>query len=117
MALMDSDERQKLFDSLVDFYVDTFRPMSDEQRAAWFLTMDEVVIRSFCIGDKQHVAEAEQKHAVKLLAVAHALMALPCRDTEGAVINVLLKIGFAAQERAERAGSNATGSLYRVKDA
>lgn len=106
MALMDSDERQQLFDILVDFYKDTFSLMSDEQRVAWFLTMDEVVIQRFCVGDEQLVAEAEQKHAVKLLAIAHALMGLPCAQAERRSIDELLKNGFEAQARSERAASN-----------
>jgi hypothetical protein len=114
---MDSDERQQLFDSLVDFYTDTFRPMSDEQRAAWLSTMDEVVIRSFCVGDEQPIAEAEQKHAVKVLAIAHALMGFPCAHAERATIDNLLKIGFAVQERAEVAALREAVGLCRVKDA
>lgn len=104
MALMDSDERQRLFDSLVDFYLDTFRPMSDEQRTLWFLTMNESVLQGFCVGEGQPIAEAEQKHAVKLLAIAHALAGLPCCNAERAAIDQLLKMGIAAQERAEKAG-------------
>lgn len=117
MALMDSDERQQLFDILVDFNKDTFRPMADEQRAAWLSTMDEVVVRSFCVGEQQTIAEAEQKHAVKVLAVAHALMGLPCAQAERATIDELLKMGFAAQERAEAAALRKAQGLCRVKDA
>ncbi len=117
MALMDSDERQQLFDVLVDFYKDTFRPMTDEQRAAWLSTMDEVVIRNFCVGDQQSIAEAEQKHAVKVLAIAHALMGLPCAQAEKATTDELLKMGFATQARAEAAGLRKVQGLCRVKDA
>lgn len=102
MGLMDSDERQQLFDSLVDFYLDTFRPMSDEQRALWFFTMDESVILSFWIGEGESRARAEQKHAVKLQAIAHALMALPCANQERQTIVDLIKMGAEVQERAER---------------
>lgn len=116
MVLMDSDERQQLFDLLVDFYKDTFRPMADEQRVAWLSRMDEVVVRSSCVGEQQSVAEAEQKHAVKVLAIAHALIGLPCAQAERATINELLKMGFAAQERAEAAALRKAQGLCRVKD-
>lgn len=101
--MMDSDERQQLFDSIVEHYLDMFRPMTDAQRALWFFTMDESVILSFWVGEGQTPAAAEQKHAVKLLAIAHALMALPCADAERATIDDLLKMGIAAQKRAEAA--------------
>ena len=115
MALMDSDERQQLFDVLVDFYKDTFRSMSDEQRGAWFSSMDEVVIRSFWVGDDQAVAEAEQKHAVKLLAIAHALMAHPCCTGEMSAIEALVRLGFATQECAERGGDGCSRSVRRIE--
>lgn len=116
-ALMDSDERQQLFDVLVDFYKNTFRPMADEQWVTWLLTMDGVVIRNFCAGDQQSIHEAEQKHAVKVLAITHALMGRPCAQAERATINELLKMGFAAQERAEAAALREAQGLCWVKDA
>lgn len=102
MALMDSDERQQLFESLVDFYSDTFRHLTEKQRTSWLSEEDELVIMRFCVGDAQTVAEAEQKHAVKLLAIAHALMSARGSHVEREAIDQLLQMGFEAQERAEK---------------
>lgn len=87
--MLDSEERQELFSELVDLYRSDFGGMSDEERSMWFFTMDESVILSYLVEQGQTIPEAEQRHAVKLLAIAHALMALPCAEKEKATIDDL----------------------------
>ncbi len=90
--MLDSDERQELFSELVDFYRTDFGRMSDEERSMWFFTMDESVILSFYVLPYQTTSQAEQLHAVKLLAIAHALMGLPCASKEKNTIDNLRKM-------------------------
>ena len=82
--MLDSEERQELFSELVDLYRAYFGGMSDEERSMWFFTMDESIILSYHVEQGQTIPDAEQRHAVKLLAIAHALMVLPCAEKEKA---------------------------------
>ena len=97
--MLDSDQRQELFSELVDFYSVDFGRMSDEERSMWFFTMDESAILSYHVLQGQTIPDAEQHHAVKLLAMAHALMALPCAEKEKSTIDDLMSMANEIDKR------------------
>lgn len=99
--MLDSEERQELFSELVELYKDDFGCMSDEERSMWFFTMDESAILSFYVLPGQTVAEAEQLHAVKLVAMAYALMLLPCAAKEQKTHDNLMGIAHEIGKRVE----------------
>ena len=97
--MLDSDQKQELFSELVEFYKSDFGRMSDEERSMWFFTMDESAILTFEVLSGEDIPEAEQRHAVKLLAMAHALMALPCAEKERSTIDDLMTMANAIDKR------------------
>lgn len=86
---MDYDERQALYESMITEYRAMFADMNDAARALWFFTMDESVILSFYVGADESPYLAEERHAVKLYAIATALSGLPCAEKERSTIDDL----------------------------
>lgn len=100
-ALMDYDERQALYEGLVDEYRAMFGSMDDAARALWFTVSDESVILSFDVGKGETMEQAEERHNVKLLAIAMALIGLPCAEKERSTINGLYSTVHANEKRRE----------------
>ncbi len=98
---MDSDERQALYETMIEEYRAMFASMDDAARASWFFTMDESVILSFDVGKDESITHAEERHAVKLQAIATALSGLPCAAKEQRTIEDLQTMASAIHKRHE----------------
>lgn len=79
---MDTDERQSLYEQMLGEYRAMFNGMDDAARNLWFTVMDESVILGYDVGPDESPHQAEERHAVKLYAIAAALSGLPCADAE-----------------------------------
>lgn len=99
--LMDYDERQALYETMIEEYRAMFAGMDDAARASWFFTMDESVILSFDVSKDESNMQAEERHAVKLEAIATALNGLPCADKEQRTIEDLRTMANAIRKRHE----------------
>lgn len=96
-----NDKQGDLFKELVSLYRSMFSDMDDFARAAWFSVMDESEILSFDVGRGETIEQAEQRHNVKLLAIAAALESLPCAAKEKSTIDSLRSMVNANEKRRE----------------
>ena len=98
---MNGNEQRDLFKELVRFYRSMFSDMDEFARATWFTVMDESEILSFDVGRGEAIEQAEQRHNVKLLAIAAALESLPCAAKEQSTIDSLRSMAQANEKRRE----------------
>lgn len=79
---MTNDEKQRLRSLAFDTYRDMFADMNADARACWFFVSDESELLSFIVGKDETMAQASERHAIKLTAMADALESLPCAQAE-----------------------------------
>lgn len=105
---MDSNERYALFQAMVDEYRALFADMNDEARAAWFTAMDESDIVNDDVGRSEFPTQAQERHMVKLHAIAAALRSLPCAEIESARIADLYRARLDMEQQRYAARQPAT---------
>lgn len=94
-----------------------FSGMDDAARALWFTVCDESVILSFDVDHGESPRQAEERHVVKLYAIAAALESLPCASKERGTIDDLRKMAGDICMRHENQSQSGkitglTGDLY-----
>jgi hypothetical protein len=92
---MTAEEKQRIRSLAFDAYRDMFAEMSTDARACWFLISDESELLSFMVGKDETVAQASERHAIKLTAMADALESLPCAEVERKTIEDLRRLASA----------------------
>ena len=94
-----SGDLQEFYKASFDAYFTMFSSMSDAARSTWFFVSDESVILSFDVGEGETVQAAEERHSIKLDAMADALEVLPGIPTSQTMIADLRRLAQLHRSR------------------
>lgn len=89
---MKNAEHQAFYKEMVESYRTMFSSMDDIERISWFVSMDESAILGFEVRGDESVSQAQERHKVKLLAIAAALSSLPSAARDYYIIEDLRKL-------------------------